>query len=107
MRRFGLDEHGLAAALEHRERELPEPLRAVIAFEVARARELFAAGHPLLDSLRGRARLAVAAFVAGGEAALVAIEREGHDIRHGAPRASRPRRAVALVRLLLARRRQR
>ncbi len=77
-----------------------EPLRGVLAFEVQRARELLAEGAPLLDGLQGRGGLAVAAFVAGGRAALDAIERAGYDVLAGPPRASRPRRALALASVL-------
>jgi squalene synthase HpnC len=77
------------------------PLRAVLAFEVARARELLAEGAPLIDELRGRERLAVAAFVAGARAALDAIERSGYDVLSGPPRAGRWRRAQALARVLM------
>ncbi len=77
-----------------------EPLRGVLAFEVQRARELLAEGAPLLDGLQGRERLGVAAFAAGGRAALDAIERAGYDVLAGPPRASRPRRALALASVL-------
>ena len=77
------------------------PLRAVLAFEVARARGLLADGAPLVRELRGRARIAVAAFVAGGRAALAAIERAGYDVLPGPPRARRGRMLVALVATLL------
>ncbi len=81
------------------------PLRAVLAFEVARARELLAQGAPLIDDLRGfRERLAVAAFVAGGRAALDAIERAGYDVLIGPPRAGSGRRLRALASTLAARR---
>jgi squalene synthase HpnC len=80
---------------------LAEPLRAVLAFEVARARELLTDGAPLMDELRGRERLAVAAFVAGGRTALEAIERAGYDVLSGPPRAGRGRRALALAAVLL------
>jgi squalene synthase HpnC len=94
MERFGARE----AHLRSRAGEsLPQPLRALLAFEVARARELFVAGEPLLDELRGRARVAVAAFLAGGRAALDAIEQAGYDVRAGPPRASGRRRALELA----------
>jgi phytoene/squalene synthetase len=62
-------------------------------FEVARARRFLRLGSPLVASLRGRARVAVAAFVAGGHAALDALASSGFD-----PFAdlARPRTAVAL-----------
>jgi squalene synthase HpnC len=92
--RFGCTTADLAA--EH----AGEPLRGVLAFEVQRARDLLAEGAPLLDGLQGRGRLAVAAFVAGGSAALDAIERAGYDVLAGPPRASRLRRALALASVL-------
>ncbi len=78
------------------------PLRAVLAFEVDRARGLLAEGAPLIAQLHGRPRLAVAAFVAGGRAALDAIERARYDVLAGPPRAGRVRRVLALVALLRA-----
>jgi squalene synthase HpnC len=71
------------------------PLRAVIAFEVDRARGLLTDGQPLVSGLRGRPKLAVAAFIGGGRAALDAIERARWDVLRGAPRAGKLRRAVA------------
>jgi squalene synthase HpnC len=81
-----------------------EPLRAVLAFEVRRARGLLADGAPLIGQLRGRERLAAAAFVAGGHAALDAIERARYDVLAGPPRASRGRRLLALAAVLMRRR---
>jgi squalene synthase HpnC len=103
LQRFGATEahlarHAAAPACES------EPLRAVIAFEVARARELMATGAPLLDELRGRERLAVAAFLAGGIAAADAIEHTGFDVLGGPPTAGRSRRVRALVEVLRERR---
>jgi squalene synthase HpnC len=99
MRRFGAsvaELHGAAPGPG----QASAPLRAVIAFEVQRARELLCAGAPLVSQLRGRERLAVGAFVAGGRAALDAIERARYDVLAGAPKASRRRRLQALVRVL-------
>jgi squalene synthase HpnC len=81
------------------------PLQAVLAFEVARARRLLADGAPLIGELHGRERLAVGAFVAGGGAALDAIERAGYDVLPGPPRAGRGRRLLALAATLLQARR--
>lgn len=82
------------------------PLRETLAFECARARELFARGAPLIGELHGvRARLAVAAFVAGGCAALDAIEHADYDVLAESPRAGAVRRALVLVRTLVERRR--
>ena len=60
LRRFGCEPSALGEAHAGR------ALRAVIAFELLRARRLLADGAPLLGELRGRVRLAVAAFIAGG-----------------------------------------
>ena len=79
-------------------------LRDVLAFEVERARRLLDQGAPLIGQLRGRERLAVAAFSAGGRSALGAIERAGYDVLGGAPRASKPQRLAALAATLLGRR---
>jgi squalene synthase HpnC len=82
-----------------------ESLCAVLALQVRRARELLAQGALLIDDLDGvRVRLAVAAFVAGGRAALDAIERAGYDVLAGPPRAGAARRLLALAGTLAERR---
>jgi squalene synthase HpnC len=78
-------------------------LRAVLAFEVQRGRQLLDQGAPLIGELRGRERLAVAAFIAGGRAAFEAIERAGYEVLAGPPRASSMRRLLALVATLAQR----
>ncbi len=80
-------------------------VKGLIAFEVARTRELLGEGAPLVGMLDGRERLAVAAFVSGADAALGAIERTGYDVLAGPPRAGRARRVAAWVRTLAGRRR--
>jgi phytoene/squalene synthetase len=55
-------------------------LRRLVAFETTRARGLLASGHPLVADLRGWCRVAVAGYVAGGEAAVDAISRAEHDV---------------------------
>jgi squalene synthase HpnC len=96
LQRFGATPADLAAA------HAGPALTGVIAFEVARARCLLAQGSPLVAQLHGRARVAVAAFVAGGRAALDAIERAGHDVLAGPPPVSARLRLAALARTLLA-----
>ncbi len=95
--RFGCGEEELSR--EH----AGEPLRAVLAFEAERGRRLLEEGLPLLAALRGRPRLAVAAFAAGGRAAFDAIERAGYDVLPGPPTAGTPRRLLALAATLSAR----
>jgi squalene synthase HpnC len=99
LERCGCSEAELAAA------RAGEPLRAVIRFEVARARALFAQGAPLLGLLRGRERLAIAAVLAGGGAALDAIERAGYDTLAGPPAVGAPRRLRLLAATLRVHRR--
>ncbi len=96
MRHFGVTE----ADLEHA--HAGANVRALISFEVQRARALLLAGGPLLHTLSGRPRLAVAGFIGGGWAALDAITRAGYDVLAGAPVASRPRRLAAAVAVLVA-----
>jgi squalene synthase HpnC len=93
MARFGVVEDDLHAATPS------EPLERLLAFEVERARSLLADGVPLVGSLRGRARLAIAAYVGGGRAALDAIERSGFDVLRNSPHAGTPAqlRATAAV----------
>jgi squalene synthase HpnC len=81
LERFGAAVEDLAAP------RASAPVRQTIAFEVARARGLIAQGLPLVGELRGRLRLAVAGYAAGGEAALRAIEGAGYDVLAGPPRA--------------------
>jgi squalene synthase HpnC len=76
----------------------PEGFRSVIAFEVRRARTLLAEGSRLIRTLSGRPALAVAGFVAGGRAALSAIERADYDVLTTRPRPSRMGLAVELIR---------
>ena len=69
-------------------------VRALMAFEVRRARSLIDQGAPLIGTLRGAARAAVAGYVAGGRAALHAIAAADYDVLAAAPRPS-GRRTVA------------
>jgi squalene synthase HpnC len=66
-------------------------LCALMAFQVARARRYLLEGAPLVASLQGRSRWAVAAFWAGGTAALDAIAAQRFDPLLGTPRPARAR----------------
>jgi len=85
--RFGVREEELFAPVAS------PALRRLVAYEAARATRLLEAGLPLVASLRGRARVAVAGFAGGGLAQLEAFERAGYDVL--ATRVRAPRRAVA------------
>jgi squalene synthase HpnC len=109
LERFGCEAEQIGAALgipagaRQASGRTPQPLRAVLAFEVERGRGLLDDGAPLIGELRGRERLAVAAFLAGGRAAFDAIERAGYDVLAGAPKASSTSRLRALLATLLKR----
>ncbi len=82
-------------------------LRGLMAFQVARARRILDEGAPLIRSLSGRARWAVAGFWAGGQAALDAVADQGFDPLQGAPKPASRRvasRLAAALRGLPARR---
>ncbi len=81
--KFGCPEEALGANSASRE------LRDLLRFECERAHGLLDEGVPLVKSLRGRARLAIGGFVAGGRAALDAIAHASYDVMGGAPRARR------------------
>src|SRR5262249_28671027 len=70
------------------------PLRALLRFEVARARTWLAAGAPLARQLHGGPRAAVIGFTAGGMAALDAIEAAGFDVLAQTARPARARVAA-------------
>ncbi|HEV7936909.1 MAG TPA: squalene/phytoene synthase family protein [Solirubrobacteraceae bacterium] len=76
-------------------------LRQAIAFEVARAWDLLAAGLPLVASVRGRPKFALAGFVAGGGAALEAIEHADFDVFDVVPRPSAGRRVWLVASVLV------
>lgn len=86
--------------------ELLEPvssraLRALVAFEAVRAREMLEAGAELVGQLRGPARIAVAGFVAGGLATLRALSEAGWEVLAGPVRPSRRVTVFIAARLLL------
>ena len=66
-------------------------------FEVDRAERLLDEGAPLVGTLRGAARLAVAGYLAGGRAALAAIGKQRYDVLSATARPRKPRTAVELV----------
>ncbi|MFI1921692.1 MULTISPECIES: squalene synthase HpnC [unclassified Streptomyces] len=66
-------------------------VRALVAYEAERARELLNEGAPLVGSVHGRLRLLLAGFVAGGSAAIKAIAAAGYDVLPGPPRPGRLR----------------
>jgi squalene synthase HpnC len=97
LRRFGCTAADLTGT------ETGPALRRLLAFEVSRAQALMTRGAPLVSTLSGSARIAVAGFVAGGQAALDALGAANFDVLSGPPRASRVRIARGTLTRLLAR----
>lgn len=88
------------------EQDLTEPhaspsLKGLLAFEVSRARALLDAGAPLVGTLSGAARLAVAGYLAGGRAALAAIESADYDVLAATPRPGKTRTLAELTAALV------
>ena len=94
MARFGVTEDDLSGG------QSPGHVRELMAFEVERARRLLDEGRPLVATLRGSGRLAVAGYVGGGYSALDAIEAAGFEVLAGPPKASKAARLLAAWRVL-------
>ncbi|MET8076513.1 squalene synthase HpnC [Streptomyces sp. NPDC005303] len=80
MKRFHVQEADLAT------KTAGASVRALVAYEAQRARELLNEGAPLVGSVHGRLKLLLAGFVAGGRAALRAIAAAEHDVLPGPPK---------------------
>jgi squalene synthase HpnC len=91
METYGCTEQDLAQA------SASPSVRALVAFETERAQTVLDAGAPLIGTLRGAARVAVAGYVAGGRAALAAITAADHDVLRVTPRPRRRRLAGELI----------
>jgi squalene synthase HpnC len=98
LRRFAVDPTTLSGP-----GPAPAELRALMVFETARARDWLERGAPLVGLLSGRARFAVAGFVAGGFSALDDISARDFDVLR-APRRVRPLRLAGRTLLTALRR---
>ncbi|MFB8758322.1 squalene synthase HpnC [Streptomyces nigra] len=85
MKRFHVDENDLAA------KTAGASVRALVAYEAERARNLLNEGTPLVGSVHGRLKLLLAGFVAGGRAAVGAIAAAEYDVLTGPPKAGKLR----------------
>ena len=83
------------------DRPSPE-LRALLAFEADRARQLLAGGEVLRREIGGRLGRAIGLFARGGLAALDALDEADWDIFTQRPRPSKARLARAAVKAVLA-----
>ncbi|MGH3201351.1 MAG: squalene synthase HpnC [Streptosporangiaceae bacterium] len=89
--RFGVTEADLAVP------SAGPAVRDLIRFETDRAATLLDQGAPLVGTLRGAARVAVAGYLAGGRAALAAIRGQRYDVLVATARPGKPRMLVELV----------
>ncbi|GHF83275.1 squalene synthase HpnC [Streptomyces thermodiastaticus] len=80
MKRFHVQEADLATSTAG------ASVRALVAFEAQRARDLLNEGAPLVGSVHGRLKLLLAGFVAGGRAAIDAIAAAEYDVLPGPPK---------------------
>jgi squalene synthase HpnC len=92
-----LERHGCTEA------DLAQPyanaaVRELMRFETGRAARLLDEGAPLVGTLRGAARLAVAGYVAGGRAAFAAIAGQQYDVLSAQSTPAKPRMAAELAR---------
>lgn len=85
MTRFHVQEADLAAPTAG------ASVRALVAYEAQRARNLLNEGAPLVGSVHGRLRLLLAGFVAGGRAAVQAIAAARFDVLPGPPKPGKLR----------------
>ncbi|MBK3574985.1 squalene synthase HpnC [Streptomyces sp. MBT65] len=80
MKRFHVQEADLATP------SAGASVRALVAYEAERARDLLNEGAPLVGSVHGRLKLLLAGFVAGGRAAIRAIVAAEYDVLPGPPK---------------------
>ncbi|MER7836956.1 squalene synthase HpnC [Streptomyces sp. NPDC096040] len=85
MKRFHVQEADLAR------KTTGASVRALVAYEAQRARDLLNEGAPLVGSVHGRLKLLLAGFVAGGRAAIAAIAAAEYDVLPGPPKPGKGR----------------
>jgi squalene synthase HpnC len=95
MERFGVTERELA------EPRAAENVRQLITFEADRAERLLDEGAPLIGTLHGAARIAVAGYLAGGRAALKAIADNNFDVLISTPKPGKADTLAAMARCYL------
>jgi squalene synthase HpnC len=97
LRRFAVRDDDLRAP------HASSAVKTLMAFEVARARDLLREGEPLVAMVPGRGRLAIAGFVAGGRAALHAITAADFDVLAATPKPTKQRTLREAVSVLTSR----
>jgi squalene synthase HpnC len=94
--RQDMDAHGVTEADLARP-VAPASVRNLVKFEADRAGRLIDDGAPLVGTLRGAARLAIAGYLAGGRATLKAMEAGGYDVLRAVPRPGKADTLVAMT----------
>ncbi|MDR3763810.1 MAG: squalene synthase HpnC [Acidobacteriota bacterium] len=97
LRRVGVTEQQIA------ERRFDDPFRELMRFEVARAREWFARGLPLIAQVNRSLALDIELFSRGGQAILEAIEKQNYNVLAARPSLSRWRKFELAFRALAGR----
>jgi len=93
--RFGVTEGELA------EPQAGDNVRQLIKFEADRAERLLDEGAPLIGTLHGAARIAIAGYLAGGRAALKAIANNDFDVLKSTPKPGKADTLAAMARCYL------
>ena len=97
LRRFGVSEAAI------RDEENSAAFRELMKFEVARAREWFAQGLPLIAQVNRQLAVDLDLFSRGGQEILNAIERQEYAVLGRRPAISRSRKLALLARAALGR----
>jgi squalene synthase HpnC len=92
MRRFGVSEQQIE------ERRFTPEFRQLMKFEVARAREWFDCGLPLVQMVDRELALDIELFSRGGQEILNAIERQNYDVLKSRPAISKPKKLWLVLR---------
>jgi squalene synthase HpnC len=95
LERFGVTEADLAKP------RAEANVRQLIKFEADRAQQLLDEGAPLIGTLRGAARVAIAGYLAGGRAALKAIAQQNYDVLQSTPKPGKADTLTAMARCYL------
>ena len=93
--RFGVTEGELA------EPQAGDNVRQLIKFEADRVERLLDEGAPLIGTLHGAARIAIAGYLAGGRAALKAIANNDFDVLKSTPKPGKADTLAAMARCYL------
>jgi phytoene/squalene synthetase len=86
--------------MDIRDRRFSSKFRELMQFEVARAREWFERGLPLIQQVRPSLALDIELFSRGGQEILTAIEKQNYDVLSSRPTISKLRKTGLLLRAL-------